>query len=366
MPLEVIDVPVPDDLEPHGLLVEIDVATMCGSDVHIWKAEVEEGVAVGAPTLPAILGHEMVGRIIEFSDESSRVDSLGVPLELGDRIVWTHGTCGKCFYCNVAREPSLCANRHLYMWAGCADYPYLTGGFAEYGYVFPDAGRIRVPDGVTDEAASASSCALRTVLQGFQRLGAIEAWETVVIQGAGPLGLFATAVADHVGAGQVVVVGGPAERLEVAAHWGATTTIDIDSVPDPEDRQDQVFELTNGLGADIVMEFSGGKTAFSEGLEMVRRDGRYLIVGQVLAEYVPVRTALITMKQARIIGSWSGSTGQYWRALQFVARTSHKYDYGLMTSTQYGLDEVNLAFERMSSYADIKPALYPGRHKSTA
>ncbi|MDX2647544.1 hypothetical protein PV341_29050 [Streptomyces sp. PA03-1a] len=103
-------------------------------------------------------------------------------------------------------------------------YPFLHGGCSEYGYVYPTAGRVRVPDDVPDAVASAAACSLRTVMHGFERLGRIAAADTVVVQGAGPVGLFAVAKAVAEGARRVIVIGGPAERLEVAAQWGADVT----------------------------------------------------------------------------------------------------------------------------------------------
>src|SRR5437867_10833660 len=105
---------------------------------------------------------------------------------------------------------------------------YLLGGFAEYCYVLPTSGRIKVPDAVPSALASAASCALRTVVHGFDRLGRVEDRDTVVVQGAGPLGLYAAAMALRRGAPQVVVLGAPTRRLEVAKTWGGTHTINIE------------------------------------------------------------------------------------------------------------------------------------------
>lgn len=239
-PLTVQDVPVPETIEPGALLVKIEAASLCGSDVHLRDGSL--GATMGG-ALPIIPGHEMVGQIVRMGDDAE-VDSVGQALGPGDRIVFTHAACGRCHYCVAVNQPGLCKQRKYYMFSGCANYPFLTGGLSEYCYVFPTSGRIRVPDDVKDEWASAASCALRTVVHAFQRLGQIEPWQTVVVQGSGPLGLFATAIADHVGAGRLIVVGGPANRLKLAEQWGATDTVSVEEFGDEAVRVDRVRELT--------------------------------------------------------------------------------------------------------------------------
>jgi threonine dehydrogenase-like Zn-dependent dehydrogenase len=353
-PLELIPVQVPKQIEPGAMLVKTELATICGSDVHIWKG----AFSAEALKLPVILGHEMVGRVVAFG-RGAEHDSVDTPLQLGDRVIWEAESCGSCYACTVLRQPQLCEKRRLLSLLGCTEYPYLTGTFSEYCYVLPNAGRVRVPDNVESEWASAASCALRTVMHAFDRLGRVGHWETLVIQGAGPLGLFAAAVAKRAGAAKVIVVGGPEERLSLARSWGADETVTVES-SDPAARAEAIRELTAGAGADIVMELSGAPGAFSEGLDFLRVGGRYVVVGQVGAARDPVLTAAITRKDATILGSWSATIGHYWQALEFLRLTCDQIDYRQLISGRYRLSDVNTALERMASFQEIKPALYPG------
>ena len=148
------------------------------------------GITVALPVVP---GHEMMGRIADLG--KIKQDSLGHPLKEGDRIIWSPGVCGRCFWCVVAKRHSLCPNRRYYGVSSVKDYPYLTGAFAEYTYVFPGSGLVKVPDTVKDHWASAASCALRSVVHAFERLGTLREPEIVVVQGTGPVGLFATVMA---------------------------------------------------------------------------------------------------------------------------------------------------------------------------
>ena len=146
-PMEIAEVPIPQELEPGALLVRNTAATICASDVHLWEGE----SGSSSDRFPRILGHEMTGRVVRIS-EGAEHDSLGEPLRVGDRIIWTHGFCGQCVYCVIEHEQTLCEHRRGYMQGLATEYPHLTGGFAEYGYVYPSSGRVKVPDIVPGRA----------------------------------------------------------------------------------------------------------------------------------------------------------------------------------------------------------------------
>lgn len=352
-PLELQQIPVPAEIEPGAILVKIECTTLCGSDVHFWDGQ----LSIIENILPAIPGHEFVGRIVKFGAGPQK-DSVGNPLAIGDRIVWEHEACGFCHACNVLREAELCENRRHYMFFPCTEYPYLTGGLAEYCYVLPNSGRLRVPDDVKSEWASASSCALRTVLHGFETLGRLSPWDTAVIQGAGPLGLFATAVAKRSGAGRVITVGSPDDRLAVASDWGADDVIPVDTT-EPDARAERVLELTAGRGADVVMEFSGGPGAFGEGIRFVRPGGRFVIVGQVGPNEEKVVPSTIMRKNISVLGSFSATIAHYWQGLEFIRKTAHEVDYDAMISNHYSLDEAQAAMTAMRDRTEIKPVVWP-------
>ena len=112
-------------------------------------------------------------------------------------------------------------------------------------------------------------------------LANLQVGETVVIQGAGGLGLYAIAVARERGAGQIIVVDGVAERLEVAAMFGADEFIDLRDFPTPEQRIGRVKELTGGWGADVALELAGFPQVTAEGIQMVAQGGRYVEIGNI-------------------------------------------------------------------------------------
>ena len=355
-PFELREVPLPDP-EPGALLVRTELATVCGSDVHIWEGGLEGGAVPIRP--PLILGHEIVGRIEEFGD-GPQLDSAGTSLSLGDRVVWTHESCGHCDMCGSAGHPEMCRRRRVGMLMNCEEFPYVTGAFAEYSYVWPRAGRIRVPDELATEWAAAASCAGRTVVNAIERAGVIDYRHSVVVQGSGPLGLFATAMLSRHHPRTVIVIGGPAQRLQRARDWGADVVIDVEDIKDPAARREAVLDANDGREVDVVFELSGASTAFTEGIDMLGKAGRYIVVGTLTQSVQPTTVNRIVDRQLSILGSYSGVEDSYWKAMEFMRRHQHEFAWSrLFSDRRYGLDEVGDAIATMKSFAEIKPVVVP-------
>jgi L-iditol 2-dehydrogenase len=350
---EICEYPRPQ-AAPGGLVVEIDVATVCGSDVHAWQGNLSLPVDP-----PLILGHEMAGRIVEIGD-GAEVDSVGQQLQVGDRVVWAHVPCGHCHECTVLREPVLCAKRYIAYLTSCAQPPHFTGTFAEYAIVRPEAGRVRVPDGVDSAWASAGSCALRTVVKALDLAGKIDRDDTVVVQGAGPLGLFATAMLSLHEPRRLVVVGGPEDRLALARDWGATDTVLVDPSADPADRIAEVRRIT-GRGASVAFELAGAPGVMSEGVAMMARGGRYVMLGTLGGAPQEVSVSTIVTRGITVIGSMSGEIGDYHTAMQFLDRYQHRFDWNRMLGNTYGLESLAEAMAAMKRMDEIKPVIRPGR-----
>lgn len=351
-PIDIEEVEGPARLEPGSLLVEIIACSVCGTDVHCWEGQLDLKI-----DLPLILGHEMVGRIIGFGD-GPRADSVGQTLAEGDRVIWTHGFCGHCQMCAV-KMPALCLNRIAYGHVSMNEPPYLMGGFAEHAYVLPTAGRVRVPDAVPDALASMASCAMRSVVNAVQQAGQIAPTETVVVQGAGPLGILATGLFSLAGAKQVITIGAPDARLQLARDFGADQTISIDALPDPDERRSLILEATEGLGADLVAEFSGHPAAFAEGVDLARPGGRYVVVGQLGKATTTVAPSLINKKNLTVQGSFGGDVGHYHKALLILEQYADRLPFDRLISGEYALNDVGMVLSRMQSLQEIKPVIYP-------
>lgn len=347
-PLELQEIAIPDPT-PGALIVRNLAAGVCGADVHIRRGDLP-----GHAKLPLIPGHEVVGEVVEANGRET--DSLGRPLRPGDVVAWAYAFCGNCYWCNVSHQPTLCPNSRRYGWGPVDRYPHLTGGFAGHSYVLPECDVVRVPDGVDLRLAAAATCSLRTAVHANER-ASVRAGETVVVQGAGPVGLWMTALAASSGAAEVITIGAPEARLELARAWGATATLDI-AERDHAARVEAVRDLTEGRGADVVFECSGAPVAVEEGLGLVRAGGRFALVGTGKDEQVPVSAMRMVAKMLTVIGVRSGHIGHYSAALDFIANNVDLPLDRLLGPT-YALSEVNEALDAMESMTEIKCIIDP-------
>ena len=334
-----------------GLLVAVQAATVCGTDVHIVG-----GTYTHLATLPLVLGHEGCGEIVEVGAGVTS-DAAGEPLTVGDRVVWAHNWCGRCYSCAVAKEPTLCESTMGYGWGPFAGP--VSGTFAELVHVVADSRVLKVPDGVSSALASSATCALRTVMHAVDRVGRIRHSDSVVVLGAGPVGIYAAAVAHAAGAYRTILVGAPASRLAAAAGWGLAARLDIDTTTGDE-RVEAVRDLTDGRGADLVLECAGPAAAFGEGLAMLRRGGTMMVVGQAHGEQVPVDTTGLKVRQQRVDTSLSADVSHYHEALRFLERFAEPLGLeAALRSERYGLDEVPAALAAMRTGAEMKPVIDP-------
>lgn len=352
-PLQLRHYTLPAKPEPGAALVRTEMAGICGTDVHLWKGELPIA-------LPVILGHETVGRIVQLGEGLVK-DWTGQALQLGDRVTWTSSTsCGQCYYCLEKQQPTRCPHRRAYgIGYRCDEAPHFLGGYAEYHYLRPRVNIFRIPDDLPTEAVIGAGCALNTAIQGVERTGI--GWrDNVVVQGAGPVGIAALAVAKSAGAGQVIVLGAPKHRLEMAKRFGADHVIDIDAVKTPAERIAAVKQLTGGYGADAVLECVGAPGAVVEGMEMCRDGGKYLILGHYCdAGPVSWNPHVVTRKQLQVIGSWSSEPRHLKAALEFLRTTQEQFPFAQMVSHRFTLDQANEALATTASWAAAKSVLVP-------
>src|SRR5581483_11491938 len=192
-------------------------------------------------------------------------DSLGRPLAEGDRVAYTYFyPCGRCHAC-LNRRPAACPAK-IERPRGPSQFPHFHGAFAEYYYLRPGGAIFKVPDALPDELVAPVNCALSQVIFGLSEAG-LRFGDSVLIQGAGGLGVQAAAVAKDMGARTVIVVDQLPVRLELARAFGADHTINIREVTDRKERIALVRRLTDG-GADVACDFVGFPQVIPEGLEM--------------------------------------------------------------------------------------------------
>ncbi|HNF06721.1 MAG TPA: zinc-binding dehydrogenase [Mycobacterium sp.] len=344
------------EVGPGEILVRVTRANICGSDVHAWHGTFATRGLGGQ--LPTVLGHEMVGAV-EVLGDGVEADSNGAPLQPGSRVVFPYFFC--CHTCRncLAGRRNACANLKMAMLGRADEPPYFVGGYGDY-YLLP-AGAVAytVPDTVSDEIAAGANCALSQVMYGLERVD-LQLGETVVVQGAGALGLYAIAVAKARGAAIVIAVDGVPERLRLATEFGADAVIDITELTSEKDRVKAVRKLTDGQGADVVVEVVGHPAAIDEGLKMLAQFGRYLEIGNInfgkTFEFDPSR---FVFSNKTMIGVSLYDPAVLSRALQFLAQYQDRLPFERLAAAQYSLDDINDAFAAAESRRDVRAAIVP-------
>ncbi|HEY3202102.1 MAG TPA: zinc-binding dehydrogenase [Thermoanaerobaculia bacterium] len=332
---------------PGGAVLETIASEVCGTDVHL-----HHGRLAGVP-YPIIPGHVSVGRVLESNGPLSDVD--GREIRPGRLVTFydVYGTCDGCWHCLVAKTPTRCLNRRVYGITASAD-DGLLGGWAERIEILPGVRLIPLPDGLDVLDFMGGGCGLPTGFHAVERAG-ITLGDTVVVQGSGPVGLNATIFAQLAGALRVLVIGAPKLRLEAARRLGAEEVLDI-TEETSEERVRWVRDRTSGRGADVVIEASGNPAAVSEGLEMLRDGGRYVVVGQ----YTDAGdTALnphrhINRKHATILGCWGYEFTHLHRALAMMVRYNGRFRWRELVTREYGLADAGRALEDMERLRVVK------------
>jgi threonine dehydrogenase-like Zn-dependent dehydrogenase len=333
---EIREFPVPDP-EPDGVVIKVSMGGICGSDLHIWRGDSPMFAAMAGN----VAGHEMTGRVYRLG-ANIKTDSLGRPLKEGDRVAYSYFyPCGRCYQCNRG-EFSTCPNKLLTM--GPSPVSRFSGAYGEYYYLKPGGWIFKVPDAVTDEMATPVNCALSQVTFGLQKAG-LRYGDTVVIQGAGGLGLNAIAVAKEMGADAVIAIDGVPSRLDLAKRFGADETIDITQLAQPMERVAKVKQLTQNRGADIVVEVVGVPAVIPEGLGMLRDGGTYLEIGNIsFGRTVEIDPSALVWGSKKITGVIMYDPWVIPEALDFLVRTKDKYPHADVVSHKFKLDEINEAF----------------------
>jgi threonine dehydrogenase-like Zn-dependent dehydrogenase len=348
--LEIREYPLPE-VGPEDILVKIRRTNICGSDLHMWRGH---GPRL-ASGLARVLGHEMMGEVYRLGKHVQQ-DCLGQPLREGDRIVYSYFVpCGACAVC-LQGSPA-CPNRYRY-WLGQSveEPPHFRGAYGEYYYLHAGQTVCKVPAELSDALVSSVNCALCEALYGLDQIG-MRLGDTVVIQGAGGLGLYATALAKEMGAGQVIVLGRRPDRLALAQAFGADLALSCQGTS-AEERRQYVFDHTRGQGADVVAEFVGSPQAVEEGAQLLRPGGGYLWVGNVTPGLFASLDPGTVVRMAQVMkGVIAYAPWVLPRALDFLVRRRQVYPFAQIISHTMPFPEINAAFACASAGQALRVSL---------
>lgn len=339
-------------LEAGGVLLRTLGSEVCGTDVHLWH-----GRLAGVP-YPIIPGHVSVGRIAAIGGSALDVDGRALAVDDVVTFLDVYGSCGRCWYCTVARATTRCPQRRVYGITLSAN-DGLLGGWGEFIYLRPGVHLVSLPAELPWETFLAAGCGLPTALHAVER-AEVAFGDTVVIQGSGPVGLSAAILSQLRGAGKVIVIGGPAIRLGMARRAGADATIDI-AASDPASRREAVLDLTGGRGADVTIEAAGVAEAVPEGMRLTRDAGRYVVVGQ----YTDAGTAAfnphldLNQKHLDIRGCWGSDASHVYRAVRVLARYGSRFPWSEFVTGRYRLDQAQVALEAVAAQRVVKALIVP-------
>jgi threonine dehydrogenase-like Zn-dependent dehydrogenase len=348
-PLEIREYPRPT-LEPGAALLKTLYSEVCGTDVHLHHGKLD----VPFPIIP---GHVSVGVVAEARGKLT--DVSGSAIKEGDTVTFldVHETCNHCYHCLVARQPNRCPSRKVYGISYSAN-DGLLGGWSEMIWMKPGVKMIPIPKDLTPETFIGGGCGLVTALHAVDMAG-IQLGESVAVLGAGPVGQSIVAFASLSGAGQVIAIGGPKERVEFAHRMGATTGLTLE-IP-PAERLATIRQLTGGRGVDVVIEGSGSPDAITQGLDMVRDGGRMIVCGHYTdngsVEIHPHWQ--INRKHVTLRGCWGVRYEHFHRAVELAARFGDRKPWGEMVSGRYSLDRAGEALSAIERQTALKAIIEP-------
>ena len=327
--IELEDRPVPEP-GPGQVLVEVSAVGVCGSDVHYF---VEGRIGDFVVEAPLVLGHEASGVVRALGPGARR-------LSAGQRVAMEPGVpCRRCRACRSGQY-NLCPDVTFFA------TPPVDGAFARY-VVHDEDFCYPIPDHMSDDAGAL----LEPLSVGIwaSRKARTGLGDRVLVTGAGPIGLVATAVARAAGAAEVIVTDAQPARLPLATKLGATEVLDARS------SADAVVEI----GADVLIECSGSVAALDTGLRGVREGGRAVIVGMSAETHIPVPISYVQRKEIELTGTFRYAN-TYPAAIALASSGAVRLDD--LVSGHYGLAEVADALQagRRDPLA-VKPVVLPGR-----
>jgi threonine 3-dehydrogenase len=333
--LELATVPIPACGEDE-VLVEVQAASVCGTDLHIWRWD---EWAAHRIVPPLTLGHELAGTVVETGRLVRHVD-------VGDYVsAESHVTCGMCFYCRTGQAHMCERTRILGVDRDGAFAPYVAVPESviwknDPTKLPPELATLQEPFGNAVFATSEQDLAGRSV----------------AVLGCGPVGLFTIAIARASGAAVVLAADLRPFRLDLALQMGATETVNVDETPDAAEWFRAHHE---GRGFDVVFEMSGSPRAISDAFRIARNGARVILFG-IPSEPVQIDVAeSLIFKNLDVLALSGRRIFATWYKTRWLLE-SGVVDLRPLITHEYPLDQFATAFEELDAGAACKIVLYPG------
>src|SRR5262245_936487 len=347
-PLELACDPDPEPVAA-AVLVRVSCCTLCRSDLHTHAGRRAE------PT-PTVLGHEVVGRIVGFGPTAARTDARGQLAAVGDRVTWAVvAACGECFYCGEDL-PQKCERRYKYGHERRTPDCPAGGGLADHVVLVPGTAWFRVPDEIPDRVAAPANCATATVAGLLRHVGPV-AGRSVLVLGAGVLGVTACAMARAAGARAVLTADPVPSCRGRALRFGATHVLPAEAA----DLADGVAGATDGRGADVVFELAGAPASVLAGLAHVRTGGTLVLAGTVAPGGVTLEPEAIVRRMLTIRGVHNYQPRDLGAALDFLAGPGRGLPFADLVAAEFPLDRAEEAFAHGHAHPGVRVAVTPNR-----
>jgi L-iditol 2-dehydrogenase len=369
--MEVRQLPYPDHLEPGACIVKMEMSGICGTDKHAFMGETTLYGGTESEqemVFPSVHGHENCGIVVEMNGKGSEIEYSGKDLKIGDRVTnCPNVICGECWYCRNIHAYPYCANHQGIGMTYYADrFPFIVGGWSEYMYLPPKAWVYKVPEYLGVELASMSELFVVTALldraKEYAALGGkgFHFGDTVVIQGAGAIGMMMIAKARMLGAGKIIALDATPFKLGLAKEFGADLGMDVSKMTDQQ-LVDAIRGETEGRGADVVVETVGRPEVLRVGLEMLCRGGTYLETGN-FADTGEVSLNVhrhIAAKNVLLYGNTNHPHDGYYRAFEMMNRHRGQVPFEKLITHRYKLDQANEALKKSFEPDALKVVFEP-------
>lgn len=348
-PLELREVEIPA-LGAGEALVRVTLATVCGSDLHTLAGR-------RATPVPTVLGHEMVGVIEALGPGEPPRDTNGTPLRVGQRVTWSVAAAPARDFFSAHGIPQKSAGLFKYGHERLTPERPLSGGFASHCVLVPGSAVVPVPDGLPDAVVCPANCAVATAVAALRSAG-VEAGGCVVVQGAGMLGLHACAIAAAAGVRHIVAVDVRPDRIALAREFGATHLADGARTGAGLARLAQ--DLTEGRGADALLEFTGDTEATEKALDCLRIGGRLILVGAVFpAPPLRLDAERVVRRLLRIEGVHNYTPADLTAAVGFLAAHRDRFPFGRLVEAVFPLPRYEDALRHAVEKRPFRVALAP-------
>lgn len=346
-PLEFVRFPM---REPVGaeLLVRVSCCTLCRSDLHTHAGRRTE------PT-PVVLGHEIVGRIEAFGPAAPRHDAAGKPVTVGSRITWAVAVgCGSCFFCKEDL-PQKCERPYKYGHQHTTlDHP-AGGGLSEFMMLVPGTYWLEIPDEVSDQTAAPANCATATVA-AMLRYGGPVAGRNVLVLGGGVLGAIACAMAQAGGARGVMVSDPVPDCRARAVRFGATHAFSTDS----KELAAGILDVTDGRGADLVLELAGAAATVQSAIALARIGGTVVLAGTVApVGSIALEPEMVVRRMLSIRGAHNYHPRDLAAALEFLAGSGREFPWRSLVAAEFPLEQAEQAFVEAHARPGVRVAVVP-------